>query len=378
MKIVIVAGVSSLGRRTRLAKFARVYGEEGLAVEHWAWLRTPDEVAFIADDLPEVPRAILIEGGGYANRRLMGWYLRWIVVVFVRLLKNRPTHVHALGLESALPAAVLRRFRPQMTLIYDDADRFSLCRPLSPRVAAVVAAVERWVSKQASVHVIPGLGRYPDGLPCTNTVTLRNFPSRDVLQAAGQLKPNGARTDSLLVYVNGWLGAERGSAMLVQTARILSTDESVVFVVAGRLTGSDAEELVRLPNVDYRGVLTNADSLALYMVADLVVTFYDPAIPINRWAEANKWGDCVATGTPFVVNSEVITASSFVDSGAAFAVGFGDAAALASLLGSLARDQEAVLRAKTAMNGWRNEMSYFDDEIRSEIVPRLMSIDEPA
>ncbi len=98
--------------------------------------------------------------------------------------------------------------------------------------------------------------------------------------------------------------------------------------------------LARLPNVTDLGTLPMDEALALNYAAHLSLTFYDPAIELNRIAEPNKWEDCIATQTPFIVNSEVTTARRFMERDACVHVGYHDWQGLAEVLKRMAENRE--------------------------------------
>jgi hypothetical protein len=76
---------------------------------------------------------------------------------------------------------------------------------------------------------------------------------------------------------------------------------------------------------------------------------YDPAIPINRVAEPNKWHDCVLFGVPFIANNGIETAAPFVDAGACRLVTYGDATGLTNVLRALAARPDEWLEMRDAI-----------------------------
>ena len=145
----------------------------------------------------------------------------------------------------------------------------------------------------------------------------------------------------LELYVNGLLTETRGIRTLLNALGLCRAGLLRV-LVAGMLACAEAEELVTLPCVEYLGLLSGEESLATYYRAHLAFTFYDPKIAINRVAEPNKWGDCVATGTPFVTNAEVQTARPFLLRKQCVAVPYADDTGLCELLTDLSRNSKKL------------------------------------
>ena len=359
----IIAPVSYISSRTRLAKLASSYSAAGYTVNFAGWLRSPsdspcDDESYVAE------RRTIFKGGGYSNWRLPSYYLGWTVAVLVWMLRRRPRYVHALGFESAFPVALAQAVRLPVTLIYDDADRFSLSFPMPRYIANAVACLERWTARRAAIHIIPNRFRYSDGLHCDKTIVLPNVPTSATIKAATLCNLGSRPNARLTVYVNGWLGDPRGLSTLAEVADRLDRDDGILFLAAGRISDSAGEKFRANPLVEYVGVVDQRDALALYQWADIAVTLYDPALRINRFAEANKWGDCTATGTPFIVNSEVITARDYVDGGAAFAVEYGDASALLALFRRLRDDPKLLSQARMEVSRRSRQALPFEDAFR--------------
>lgn len=366
--LMIIAPVPRLRKRTRLAKFARAYSHDVPRISFAGWERTDTERTDPADD--EVTNThIAHRGGGYATGALGKDYAKWVVKAAIHALKVRPDAVHALGLEGALAATPLKLLRPRTVLLYDDADRMTLCHSMPDRVQQAGQFIERLVSRISTAHIIPGEARYPDGLPCKNTVLLKNTPSDIVLETALELPIDSDPRFTLLV--TGWLGDTRGAAVIDEIARLLEDDKLFRFVAAGRVTGEAAQRFIQRPSVDYRGEVSNAEALRLARDSSLVFTLYDPAVTINRFAEPNKWGDCVAVKTPFIVNQEVETASAYVAAGAAISFPYSDAQQATDELRRIARDDEGYARLCESIGSFPNVS--FDDVVASSIRPLLAS-----
>jgi len=131
----------------------------------------------------------------------------------------------------------------------------------------------------------------------------------------------------------------RGLRTLTQA--IQSCQPGIVrLLIAGKVGCEDAKNLIALPCAEYLGELTAEESLATYYRAHLAFTFYDPQIEINRIAEPNKWGDCVATGTPFITNTEVQTAEPYLQNKQCLAIAYSDHEGLARILSNLSSHPE--------------------------------------
>ncbi|OKY26755.1 MULTISPECIES: glycosyltransferase family protein [Thalassotalea] len=306
----IIAPVSSLSNRTRLFKLANfLFNDKKVnSLKHIAWIRDASEA--IEKELPthKIETKALITGGGYGGKLTKLLYIWWMLRVFgYCLLRKDNSPIWALGFETAFPALLAAKIR-KFDIIFDDADRFSLVFPFPSFIKRCIQALEEYTSTRVLMHVIPGEDRYKQ--LSKNMFTLKNTPSREELSKAKKLyRENNWPTSKIIININGWLGKDRGMNAALYIANKFQSDE-IKFIVAGKVDCKAAQELISLDNVSYLGKVSNAMALASYFSSDYVLTYYDPAIEINKFAQSNKWGDALSTNTNIIVNSEVKTAKS--------------------------------------------------------------------
>ncbi|WP_243268115.1 glycosyltransferase [Sulfitobacter sp. DSM 110093] len=344
----------SVGISVRFRGWDRVRGE---AVQ-WKWTGAP------------IDEAIILSGGGHSNRLARAMYPIWMLRVFffVLLASERQTF-HCLGWETAFPAtlAALLRRHP---IIFDDADRFSMILGLTGALRSVVMALEDWTAARSALHIIPSRSRHTKQL--NTDFVLPNTPTaKDLDLAAAKVaeKPAG-----FVVYANGWLPDTRGALLIAEAFKRFANGKSdVALLIAGFVPDEIRDTVIDAEYVNYKGEMPQVEALALYKASDVLLTFYDPAVEINRYAEPNKWGDAMCFGVPFIVNSEVETAREFIDAGVAFAVPYGDPDALAALLTELYENPERLQSAVRNFGALPEIVSAFDarfQEAIDQVFPR--------
>ncbi|MFN3685139.1 MAG: hypothetical protein ACK41F_14585, partial [Fimbriimonadaceae bacterium] len=84
-RVVLLAPVANVGSLVRTRKIASVLSREGLDILHLAWKRDPAE----PDNEPPVATRTVLAGGGYKNRALIRWYLRYMAALR-RALRELP------------------------------------------------------------------------------------------------------------------------------------------------------------------------------------------------------------------------------------------------------------------------------------------------
>ncbi len=360
--VVLIAPLGEPGKRVRLAKTIRIINDRyHHNIAYWGWKRTPEEsLGANLDGIIE--SSALLTGGGFRSGLTRFYYLAWMLRVFLAVLWHAPQRVYCLGLETALPVWAASRIRRHIHYVFDDADRLVLLWNLPKPIKEIITAFERRVSQAAATHIVPTLARYD--YRTTKLYEIANVPEQDQVEEATR-SAKSKRDNRLHAYVNGWLDKSRGLELIDQAAEILENQScsDIAFNVAiGRITGKPLDFLER-SNVNYLGNLSHTQSLAEYPANDVVLTFYDPAIQINRYALPNKWGDAIVMGTPIILNEGIETAAPLTTAGIAFTVPFDDPNALVSLLLNLHRESSQLDTARAAITNIKSEYKPFDEAI---------------
>lgn len=357
-QVYLLAPIPAINRRTRIKKQVDILLRHGFQVTLLGWERVRGETELSRHTDECVTEKMILRGGGYASRTTHMFYIFWIIRVFFAVLfLPRRSKIICLGFESAFPAILASVFT-RSVVIFDDADRFSMILSLPHWPNAVLQALERWTSRRVLLHLIPGKTRYD--WHGENMVVLRNTPNLADFDAAVVANKDDGKSGFTL-YANGWIGETRGAPIfLALMERLAKSSPEVMLKLIGRGDGDAYDKLRKLPNVDTRLEVPQIQALSAYCRADLVLTFYDPKVPINRQAESNKWGDCVFLNVPFVVNSEVETAAAYRTANACFAVPYADVTALHTLVLDLLNNSQKLDEAKQQLQQFRPEFLPFD------------------
>jgi glycosyltransferase involved in cell wall biosynthesis len=373
--IVFLAPLGAIRKRTRLAKMASLIRARGDELLFIGWEREKGEAEALRSADTGIRETVILRGGGYASRRTRLFYPLWMIVVFLKTLRlGRDKALFCLGWETAFPARLAAVFTGAR-VIFDDADRFSMIVGLPGPLHRWLEALERWTSRSVALHLVPSFSRYQWRHP--RMLELGNSPLLADMERA-RANPPSRPAAALVVYANGWIGESRGAPVFLRALDLIDARSlDIRMVIAGRVTGPGADELIEHPRVTFLGEVSQSEALAWYAAVDVLLTYYDPSVPINRTAESNKWGDAVFFGTPFIVNTEVETAAGFVAAGAAWAVPYDDAGALVDLLNALSRDQALVRSAAERLAEFRASYRAFDERM-TEILDMAQSEGERA
>jgi glycosyltransferase involved in cell wall biosynthesis len=264
--------------------------------------------------------------------------LNWVINLFRYLLSSKSNNERlflCVGFESAFVFWLVNIFARNHRFIFDNSDNISELYNFNYFSKKIISFIERNVALSSEVHIVPGRSRWKhDDI---NLKIVSNRPLKNDLLEARKFAHNSGfhreiRCNKIVIYVNGWLVESRGISTLLESMKIIQSiaPGSVHLIVAGRLGCDSAINLIKMDNVEYLGVISNRESLAQYFRCHLAFTFYDPVIPINQIAEPNKWGDCIATHTPFLTNRGIKTAKYFFDNGLCLILSYNDPQALAN------------------------------------------------
>lgn len=329
---VVVIGIGEALRESPYgARLASLLDTLQVEWEFWRWVRSGTDRAEMHT------RTLLRTHRSGGLRQKVFCVLLWIFVTARAVLAlPRGRAVFCIGSLSTIGPILVAACK-NINVVFINNDNVAISYDMPHYARAVVAVVESGLARMACVHVIPSGMRWKGWKG--NLVVAHNSPTRELMGAGREIAGarKYARDATFTVYVNGWLTERRGMDMLLRTVKRFGPSELRV-IVAGKPKCKAAEELIKLDMVENVGSVSRQEAIALYFRADLTATFYDPAIPINRLAESNKWYECLLTGTPFVVNSEVITAAEFCDAGVCFSVPYNDVDALESLFRKVIED----------------------------------------
>lgn len=309
--LYVIAPVSALSKRLRLYKLVSYIHNQypNCKIKHLGWERNLGESVEDRLSTVKIEKKVLLKGGGYGGKKVKLMYLLWMARVFTHsFFIPKGTKVWALGFETAFPLLPMSKIK-KFDIYFDDADRFSMVFRFPQPMKSLIQKLEEFTSRNVYKHIVPSLSRYD--FESSKFFVLKNLPSEKELIHAKNIYADKIWPKSkLVIYVNGWLGKNRGMDVALKISKAFNV-EDLIILLAGRIDCEEAKELSHQPNVKYLGELNNAEALAVYYASDYVLTYYNPNVEINRLAESNKWGDAKATGCGVIVNKEV---SSFIGS----------------------------------------------------------------
>ena len=127
---------------------------------------------------------------------------------------------------------------------------------------------------------------------------LQNYPNK----YTGPLLKTVHNGITILYY--GWMGIDRGTDLI---EKLLEVSDQIHVIMAGWFSDSYTKKLTKHPQVDFRGVLLQADALQIAAVeADYILCAYAPINENTINASPNKIFDSIQVRTPVIMNSDII------------------------------------------------------------------------
>lgn len=344
--IKIIIREANINDRVRLSKILQFYQENGYEIELWKKVGTQKS------NIPEKPITKTY------NRKSVEYAL-WMSRLFFRLLfRRKTTPIFVSGFESAIVVYFISLFRGG-TYIFDNADNFYQSKNLPSRLKKMIFNIERKIIKRAQITIVPDEMRIKGyNLPREHFLTIRNFPSRSDVEKS--LKIVAPKNKKLVIYMNGWLVPTRGLQMISEFIKKLKPNLDLNIKIAGKKEGLD--EILKSHYVEYLGIVDAMTSLGNYHNSDIILTFYDPSIEINRNASPNKWGDALVTETIPVLNNGIQTTSMYFPKGGYFAVDYGDSESLHKLIMDIYEDETILENKRKELK--ENPTYFWEDQMQ--------------
>ena len=288
-------------------------------------------------------------------------YVKWLVFLFISLLKRNENTFFVSGFESALVVYVRSLFF-KTNYIFDNPDNFYQSKKLPVYLRKLILKIEKAIIRRSIITLVPDKSRILGyNIPDEKFRVLKNFPSKNDIEKS--LKMNKPLNEKLVIYINGWLVPTRGLKMIDQFIKMLQDNLDIQIIIAGKKEGLG--DILSSKYVTYKGVVDSIQSLSFYQLSDLVLTFYDPSLEINRKASPNKWGDAIITKTVPILNKGIETTDTYFPKGGYFSIEYGDFNELYNLIMRI-YDDRLILQEK--IKDLKENPTYFWEDQMSEIL----------
>jgi glycosyltransferase involved in cell wall biosynthesis len=225
--------------------------------------------------------------------------LFWIWV-FLNLIKFKPKVLHACDLDTAVPCYFYKLLFKKK-LVFDVFDRYAMTL-IPAKFKTLYAAVnlfEEYFSKRANVlitiskMVLSTFRKKPEKCLIIMNCPEDHYVRKEKLDEHKPLR---------IVYTGAIWKKSRGLENITSAIEDLP---NVELIIAGWYRESDKEflnDILKMPNVKFMGLLQPNDALALEASSDVIIALYQPEFIWYNITLPNKLFEAMMCGVPIITN----------------------------------------------------------------------------
>lgn len=348
------------GLFARQIKIAESMDKGGYSVKVLAWDRT--------NKLPKIENIDKLKVVNFGFKPITGkWgiflsYPIWWIYVTAFLLRDDSTAYHCENLYSLIPAIPLKIFKKKK-IIYDLVD-FAATSFVWPKyIEKSFALLENFCLSFADGIIV--VDSRKQQIKSSNIKILEVIPNcpTDLVFKSQEDK----RQKDFTVYYGGWISETRGLKQLCEAVRD-TPDVKVIIAGYGPDENTLKEFSKSLRNIEFKGILTNKESLEWTVNSDAVFAFYDPDIPINKVAVPAKIPEAMMCSKPVLINSESSLVAEIIrKEKCGLTISYNDVEGLKKAISELKRSPK--LRTILGQNGRRAfEKEYNWDKMETKLL----------
>ena len=231
----------------------------------------------------------------------------WWCFVFTKLLAKKWDIVHALNIDSAIPAIIAARLKRKL-VIYEILDVYEDGIVLPGVIRAVVLCIDKLFMRLADAIIVADKAQEEgiDGIPNRRIVPVYDSPpdlavGRDV---------SYRKNETFTLFYAGVLYREK-RLNLDKIFESVQAIDGVRLVIAGY--GDLADEIQELSTqmpgkVEFVGKISYAEVIERGTKADLFFNLRDPIVPANRYTCGSTLLNAMSVGRPILVHEGTSTA----------------------------------------------------------------------
>jgi len=293
----------------RLNKYFKFFTENNIQFDFIGWQREKENHSPFKDNF--IP---LITGGGYGGKKLIFYYLLWIMKLFLYhiFLKDLSKYKFiVINFDSGFVLYLISLIR-KVDFIYEIRDDFSLSYNFPKWIKVIIDYLDNKIKSQSSniIHVDENRVLSSD----KRVIIIENSPF-DFFK--------GKEFDKELKHcfaITGNISEIRGAHSILKFAR---KNKHVDFILAGKFYDSYLKSsFLSLGNVTYYDYMPQDKLFNLLSSCCGIFSIYDPILEINKKAASNKLYDAMMLSIPVITNIEVINSKVVIDNVSGYIVDY--------------------------------------------------------
>lgn len=270
----------------------------------------------------------------------------WWIYEFIFLIRNNQDLIHSCDFDTLWPA-ILAKTLKRIKLFYTIYDFYSDSMPYIPGfVRKLVAFLEKEGIGFSDTLFLVDKSRYEQikGAKIKKLFYIYNSP----LDHYNPKEMENEKNNKFIIFYAGSLERSRGLNFMIDAVKDLN---SIDLIIGGI---GNTEKLIEKAsqknnNIKFLGWLDYDDVIKKSLGADVLFAFYDPKIPINRFASPNKLFEAMMCGKPIITNSNTNASEIVYSENCGIVLEYGDVQILKKTLIKL--EENPDLRLQLGLNG---------------------------
>lgn len=293
----------------------------------------------------------------------------WWIYEFIFLMIENAKIIHSFDFDTLIPILIVKLINRNKIFytIYDFyADNLPYKVPKFFR--KIVAYLEKKSISFCEALFLVDKSRYKQvaGAKIKDIKYIYNSPP----DYKGFLKNKKGKRNFTIFY-GGIIHMSRGLNFVIDAIKNIS---QINFIIAG--TGPEEVYLKKtyagFENIKFKGQISYEDVLIESFNADIIIAFYDPNLPNNKFASPNKLFEAMMCSKPIIINSEIAASKIVREEACGLLVDYGDVENLRDVLIKLKNNSQLCINM--GLNGRKAYETTYGWPIMEK---RLLSAYEP-
>jgi len=283
---------------TRLVKEITTFRQNGYRVTVICWDRERISSPDATDLNLNYSEICLRLKAPYGPRVVLFWPLWWLFVSFQLMVSNYDV-IHAINFDSIIPSGIIAKIKKK-AIVYEMYDPFEDLIAMPLLLRNFLLFIDKIFMRSANAVIVVDESRIREfnGIP-NKVIVIYNSPP-DLIK---EFKIKNKYSIPFKIFYAGMINRSRPIDKVIEA---ISTIDGVELTIAG--FGENAKKIEQLSSqypkkiryigrIDYKTVLDHTLS------SDLLFSFYNPEIPVAKFAASNKLFEAMMCGKPILVSN---------------------------------------------------------------------------
>jgi len=298
-KRVILVKSNLIDKDPRLGKEIDTLKHAGYMVNLVGWDRDCETAPVQQKEGKDVFNEVRLRFRAPWGVKVIAFFPIWWCFVFYQVMKIRWDIAHAINFDSVIPVVIAAKLK-RKPVIYEIFDTYEDLIVVPRTLRNFLVSVDKIFLRAAKAVIIVDDSRIEEfaGIPNNKVIAVYNSPP-DLLM---DLTVPNSKVNSVFCMI--YAGTLNRNRLLDKVIRAVISIDGVKLIVAGY--GEVVKEIknwaVQMPEkIQFVGKISYTEVLERTVRADLLFSFYNPDIPLVKYASSNKLFEAMMCRKPILV-----------------------------------------------------------------------------